>query len=309
MVIRYLLFATVCLFCLCGCQDVAQGENSPGASFHNVSTQPAETVEIGSLDDLMELFEQLNYTTKSWDAGSREVPRLVFDNVDERWKKTSTEIPVALKKQLFFRLMAPLVLIANEQITATRHLIENSRLDDPQLKAVAVHYKIIPDVEKPLKEKHRQALLLRVDILPPSLVLAQAAEESGWGSSRFTIEGNSFFGQWDFSGNGMVPSRQRKELGNYGLARFESPLASVEGYLLNINTHHAYAKLRKLRASIRAKNKPVTGHELAGTLDKYSERGQDYIDSLRKLIRYNSLGSVDEAYLSDGQVIRLVTKE
>jgi uncharacterized FlgJ-related protein len=139
-------------------------------------------------------------------------------------------------------------------------------------------------------------------------VLAQAAEESGWASSRFTIEGNAFFGQWDFSGKGMVPKKQRKELGNYGLARFDSPLASVEGYMFNINTHAAYKKLRTLRAKLRAKDTLLTGMELAGTLDKYSERRQAYIEGLRKMIRFNKLEPVDEAYLSDKRGWRLISK-
>ncbi|MGI2103199.1 glucosaminidase domain-containing protein [Shewanella oncorhynchi] len=91
-------------------------------------------------------------------------------------------------------------------------------------------------------------LLERVDILPPSLVLAQAAKESGWGTSRFAREGNALFGQWDFKGNGMEPRQKRQGLGNYGLARFDTPFASVEGYLLNLNTHNAYQKMRDFRA-------------------------------------------------------------
>lgn len=79
--------------------------------------------------------------------------------------------------------------------------------------------------------------------------------------------------------------------------------------MLNINTHNAYKKLRDLRAKIRTKNKLITGHELAGTLDKYSERGQAYIDGLREMIRFNRLGPVDEAYLSKSHILRLVGKD
>lgn len=143
--------------------------------------------------------------------------------------------------------------------------------------------------------------------MPPSLVLAQAAEESGWATSRFTVEGNAFFGQWDFSGNGMIPKQQRKELGNYGLARFDTPQASVEGYMLNINTNAAYIKLRELRRDLRADSQAITGLELANTLDKYSERGQAYIDGIQQMIRYNKLDQVDAAYLSDNATLHLIT--
>ena len=256
----------------------------------------------------MALFDKLNYNSKSWAAGNREVPRLSFDRVQENWKRTSQKIPVPIKKQVFFRLMAPLVLMANEKVLDARQLATEKSLTDQQLITLAVQYKVIPDTITSLEERQRQELLARVDILPPSLVLAQAAEESGWASSRFTIEGNAFFGQWDFSGKGMIPEKQRKELGNYGLARFDSPLASVEGYMFNINTHTAYQKLRTLRAKLRANGKLLTGIKLAGTLDKYSERGQAYIEGLKKMIRFNKLEPVDEAYLSDKRGWQLISK-
>jgi uncharacterized FlgJ-related protein len=143
-----------------------------------------------------------------------------------------------------------------------------------------------------------------VDTIPPSLSLAQAAEESSWGTSRFAIQGNALFGQWDFSGKGMKPKNQRKELGNYGIARFDTPQQSIEAYILNLNTHRAYKKLRDKRASMRENNIKPTGWELAKTLDKYSERGIHYIESLHSIMRYNKLIPADDAYLwSKGKII------
>ena len=277
-------------------------------SVHPSALTPKD-IYINSFDDLYALFDSLNYNTKSWQAGNRAVPRLTFDTVNERWQTTSNQIPVQEKKRVFFRLMAPLILIANEQILLERQLISAASLDDPKLLALALKYRVIGDSEQSVTEQQRQTLLQNVDAMPPSLVLAQAAEESGWATSRFTVEGNAFFGQWDFSGKGMVPKEQRTELGNYGVARFESPQASVEGYLLNLNTNNAYQKLRTLRAQLRADNKPITGLELAGTLDKYSERGQAYIDGLREMIRYNKLEQTDEAYLSDDAPLHLITPQ
>ncbi|WP_299802034.1 glucosaminidase domain-containing protein [uncultured Shewanella sp.] len=288
------------------------GSDETQTSFIKISderpTKTAKDVRIDSLDELMALFDSLNYTTKSWQEGNREVPRLTFESVSERWQKTSNQIPVQQKKMVFFRLLAPLILVANENILLERRLIESAPLDDVVLQKIAKKYKITKDADTPLTEQQRQTLLEEVDIMPPSLVLAQAAEESGWATSRFTVEGNAFFGQWDFSGKGMIPKQQRKELGNYGLARFDTPLASVEGYMLNLNTNNAYKKLRELRASLRAENKPITGLELAGTLDKYSERGQAYIDGIRQMISYNKLDQVDEAYLSDAAPLHLIPR-
>jgi len=266
-------------------------------------------VEINSLDGLMALFKKHHYTIKDWQSGNREVPRITFDGVSEKWKKTSNHIPVKQKKQVFFRLMAPLVLISNDKILAEREVVKSAPLSSPDLLAIAKKYRVVKDLLSPLTDEQRQQLLQQVDIMPPSLALAQAAEESGWATSRFTEEGNAFFGQWDFSGNGMAPKQQRKELGNYGLARFDSPLDSVEGYMLNINISSAYKKLRALRASLRQENKAITGLELAGTLDKYSERGQAYIDGLRAMIRYNKLEDVDNAYLSNTVLIKLTSAQ
>jgi uncharacterized FlgJ-related protein len=273
---------------------------------YNANSQFVE-VEIRSLDGLMNLFKKHHYTSNDWKNGDREVPRLTFEGVNERWKETSSKIPVKQKKQVFFRLMAPLVLMSNENILAERNIVKSAPLSSKALLDIARKYRLINNEILTLTEKQRQKLLQQVDIMPPSLALAQAAEESGWATSRFTEEGNAFFGQWDFSGKGMTPKQQRKELGNYGLARFDSPLDSVEGYMLNINTTGAYKKLRVLRAKLREKNKAITGLELAGTLDKYSERGQAYIDGLRSMIRYNKLEDVDEAYLSDTILIKLIS--
>ncbi|PKI13089.1 glucosaminidase domain-containing protein [Colwellia sp. 12G3] len=276
-------------------------------SFAHNDQRQFEEIEIHSLDDLMSLFKKHHYTSKDWQNGNREVPRLTFSGVSENWKTTSNQITVKQKKQVFFRLMAPLVLISNENITAEREVIKSAPLSSKILLAIAKKYRLINTTTASLTSDQRQQLLQQVDIMPPSLALAQAAEESGWANSRFTEEGNAFFGQWDFSGKGMTPKQQRKELGNYGLARFDSPLASVEGYMFNINITGAYKKLRVLRAKLRQENKAITGLELAGTLDKYSERGQAYIDGLRSMIRYNKLEDVDEAFLSDTILIKLVS--
>jgi uncharacterized FlgJ-related protein len=283
-------------------------KNSPKPQEAEVNKSPID-VQLGSLDDLMALFDKYEYNSASWAKGNREVPRITFEKVSERWKQTSSDMPVKLKKQVFFRLMAPLVLMSNENILRERELVKTLSLTSPKLIELAIKYRVIKDEAIVLTQAHRTDLLMHVDIMPPSLALAQAAEESGWATSRFAEEGNAFFGQWDFSGKGMRPKQQRKELGDYGLARFDSPLGSVEGYMFNINITGAYEKLRLLRAQLRQENKALTGIELAGTLDKYSERGQAYIDGIREMITYNKLEDVDEAYLSDNHLIHLSAKQ
>ncbi len=251
------------------------------------------------------MFDKYQYTNKEWAQGSREIPRLTFSGISKQWQTQSHKLAVDTKKTVFFRLMAPLILISNEKILKERETAASSPLDSPELIKLALKYRIIKDSKTVLDETLRESLLQRVDILPPSLALAQAAEESGWATSRFALEGNAFFGQWDFTGKGMKPKAQRKELGNYGVARFDSPLDSVEAYMLNLNSGNAYLPLRVLRAELRSSDQKISGYKLAATLDKYSERGQVYAQGLQKMIRYNELAEVDQAYLADNHLVHI----
>jgi len=263
------------------------------------------TIKVEDLSKLKTVLQEYDYTFDDWEKGLQEVPRLTFSGFTAEWNEQLEAVPVENKKSVFFRLMLPLILAANEKVLSEREVVKTSTLDSPTLIALAHKYRVLKEESTSLTEQQKATLLKRVNIIPPSLALAQAAEESGWGSSRFTIEGNAFFGQWDFSGNGIKPKQQRKELGNYGIARFKSPLASVEGYILNINTTSAYQALRDLRAKQVKQNKTLSGLLLASTLIKYSERGEAYIKGLRHLIQYNKLSAMDEAYLSGNRLIYL----
>jgi Bax protein len=136
-------------------------------------------------------------------------------------------------------------------------------------------------------------LLNRVDVVPPSLAMAQSANESAWGTSRFARKGNNFFGQWCFrKGCGLVP-KKRDENKTHEVAAFASPHESVKMYIRNLNSNAAYKSLRDLRAKLRRANKPVTGHALAAGLKHYSERGLEYVKELREMISFNKLARYD----------------
>lgn len=277
------------------------------------SSKSSNTVEVpveftvNSMGDLHSIFEELQYSPENWNNASSEVPRILFNSIGENWVNESPQLPVNIKKSIFFRLMTPLILISNENILREREIVENAPLDAKDLISVALKYHVIKDKKISLTQTERQNLLIRVDILPASLALAQAAEESGWGTSRFALEGNAFFGQWDFSGSGMKPKQHRAKLGNYGVARFDSPFDSVEAYMFNLNTNRSYKDLRLLRAEERTNNHQVSGYNLAQTLTKYSERGEAYADALRHLIHYNKLESIDDMLLSNNKEIYLIT--
>ncbi len=267
------------------------------------------TVESKSYNDVLQLFNEIGYTAEQWQAGIREVPRIEITSIPQRWQEVTRTIPVSDKKNIFFRLTGSGILQANEKILSEReHLLNAINKKDIQenewLASLGVKYKVIKQESDKLDNAAMIELKKRVDIVPPSLALAQAAEESGWGTSRFAIQGNSLFGQWDFSGKGIKPKEQRSELGNYGIAAFESPQDSIEAYMLNLNTHRAYERMRQKRAVFRQQNKEPTGWDLAKTLDKYSERGNDYVKSLHAIMSYNKLNDADQAHLWDkGKIV------
>ena len=142
-------------------------------------------------------------------------------------------------------------------------------------------------------KKEVAELLLRVDQVPASLALAQAAMESAWGTSRFAVQGNNLFGQWCYQkGCGLVPLR-RNAGSTHEVAKFDSVSDAIKSYLKNINTHRAYADLRNDRASLRSAGKPITGHQLAEGLIDYSELREAYVHEIQAVIRINKLSQYD----------------
>ncbi len=191
------------------------------------------------------------------------------------------------------------MLRANELILEERNwlLIRSNQASNPRLDALLEAYRV--------RDGNIEDLISRVDAVPPSLVLAQAAEESGWGTSRFADLGNALFGQWTY-GAGIAPLQRRKEKGQYSIAAFDSPLDSIRAYLQNINSHPAYQELRKVRAAARANGGIASGYDLARTLTKYSERGEDYVHSLHAIMRVNKLAPTDSAYLARTKAVVLL---
>jgi Bax protein len=133
-------------------------------------------------------------------------------------------------------------------------------------------------------------------VIPPSLVLAQAANESAWGTSRFARRGNNLFGQWCFSqGCGLVP-RGRVEGASHEVASFSSPYRSVRSYIQNLNRHPTYQLLRDIRLKARNRDDIASGPSLAAGLLGYSERGEDYVEEIRNMIRHNNLDYYDDDF-------------
>ena len=143
-------------------------------------------------------------------------------------------------------------------------------------------------MEYNVKKVNFNELLVRMDIIPTSIALAQAAKESGWGTSRFALEGNAIFGQWTWSGQGIAPL-DRASNKNHKILKFPILRASVKAYKNNLNTHKSYAKFREKRTDLRKKNKKISGLELTATLNNYAQTGSEYTKILNKFIRQNRL--------------------
>ena len=203
------------------------------------------------------------------------------------------------RKTAFFDYFLPLIDEKNQEIEQTRakllQLSKNTNdigwWDSYKVKELADVYRV---KEFTIEDKVSwQKLLRKVDVLPPSLILAQAANESAWGTSRFAKMGNNYFGQWCFEyGCGLVP-KKRDSGKAHEVAAFDSPQESLASYMQNLNRHEAYKSLRQIRAQLRAKNQNLTGISLAAGLSSYSERGEVYIDELREMITFNKLEQYD----------------
>jgi len=135
-----------------------------------------------------------------------------------------------------------------------------------------------------------------MDEIPVSLAIAQAAKETGWGTSRFAQEGNALFGQWTWSGEGLKPKEADQSQG-HKVMKFNVLQASVRAYQRNINTHSSYKNFRQARAELRDKDKPLDSLILAEYLDKYAETGSQYVEVLKKIINQNKLKDFDDAKL------------
>ena len=281
-----------------------------------------ERVPCRDYNDVLALFNRLGYTQREWQAGIREVPRVYLSDIPDTWRERSDKLAsVTDKKRLFFRVLAPIMLHVNELIAADRTRArtitgklqngESVSFEDQEwLAELAMRYKLSTGPDDPIDPDEYVELLTRVDVIPLSLALAQAASESGWGTSRFAREGNALFGQWTWGNKGMTPAEQRAEtLGDYRVAAFETTALSAYSYTLNLNTGNAYRDLRLRRAELRRQNQRVSGTALAETLLRYSERGQVYVDELKALIRINKLDATDDAYLKDMAVIHIVPAE
>ena len=242
----------------------------------------------------------------SANSGSATVP--VNVSTSQALPDFTTYADVKAKKAAFFGYMLPLIEARNlhiqgqrQQLLAVAERVQDilSAQDTKTLAELAGVYRLA-DADLSSSELIKE-LLVRVDTVPPSLALAQAAVESAWGTSRFAVQANNLFGQWCYEkGCGLVP-KQRNAGAKHEVAKFDNVSNAVDSYTRNINTHRAYQDLRMSRAELRADDETVSGHILAEGLLRYSERGKDYVHELQAVIRINKLAPYDEPKAASSQ--------
>ena len=213
---------------------------------------------------------------------------------------------VKKRKDLFIQIVLPLIIQENNNIRLDRRtlfsIINKSNNTDLEKQWLNKKYK-----QYGVKSKDLSTLKMRMDIIPTSLAIAQAAKETGWGTSRFAQEGNALFGQWTWSGEGLRP-KDAEEGKNHKVMKFNILQASVRAYQRNLNTHSTYKDFRKARAKLRDSNKPLDSMELSKYLNKYAETGNQYVEVLQKIIMQNKLKDFDDAKLlpSSGDLESLI---
>ena len=283
------------LFGLAGCQ-IDQKNSSPVDSAPTIAPDsPIRFAAISpqSRHDLYRYFLEYKY---NWNTVKHGVPPLIVEKFPEDFYELAAG---SERTRIFFLTLLPMILLVNEEIARERNtLLElfarhdgNKPLNDSELEQIATaanYYKIERD---PLTDRRARLLLLnRLDQIPPSLALAQAASESAYGTSRFARLGNNLFGEMVFtaSAKGIMPLN-RPEGAKHRARVFPTLLDSLRAYMHNLNTHPAYQEVRQIRAEIQMRGEDVRGVDLARGLQSYSTRKAAYVDDIRAIIRANNL--------------------
>jgi len=266
------------------------------AADHRFGQQTTQNIRPETTSGLEAFFQALDYNWTELDEG---IPPFILDSIPIDIQTSDT------KKRSFFMGLLPMVLLANQEIEKEREEVlrildrhkagEAQSEDRDRIETISKRYGLRGH---PFTDhRARTRLLHRVNTIPPALVLAQAANESAWGTSRFAQQGNNLFGEWTFKpGTGIVPAG-RPPGETYEVRRFSSLYESIRSYMNNLNRNGAYRKLREIREKKRKEGQPATGIVLANGLQNYSQRGEEYIKEIQAMIRHNKLPRTNQVSL------------
>ena len=243
----------------------------------------------------LKIFENLEYDLKNIRLGQAVKPVYLRKLPKDLKKMKSTQ----KKKDTFIKIIIPLILSENNNILENRKKLfkilakqSNTMGEKVWLKRRFKEYQI--------EKEDIAELKLRMDIVPTSIAIAQAAKESGWGTSRFALEGNAMYGQWTWDKDGIEPTNKDSNQ-EHKILRFPMLQSSVKAYMRNLNTHRGYREFRNQRADLRKTNKNISGLDLVKYLYNYAETGSEYVKILRKIITQNDLTDFDNSVLMNSE--------
>ena len=259
----------------------------------NKSVNKNKTEDYISLDTqvTLKMFDKLKFDLESIRLGQAVKPIYLSKLPKDLNKIKNTQT----KKDTFIKIVMPLILDENDKILEDRKKLfkilgkqSNTMGERVWLKRRFKDYGI--------EKEDIAELKLRMDIVPTSIAIAQAAKESGWGTSRFALEGNAMYGQWTYGDDGIEPS-QKDNSKDHKILKFPMLQSSVKAYMKNLNTHRGYKEFRSERAELRKKNKNISGINLVVYLYNYAQTGTEYVKTLKKIIEQNDLTDFDSSVL------------
>ncbi len=293
-------------------------ENNSKKNFEKVLS--GKELELSPEEKKKITFKDLFFDVFDFDEVPTDTVRLSASTLEQLFKETKYDLddirenkivkPISLdllpneikfiestkkRKELFIKIVLPLILEENNRIKLDRKRLfvilnknNNSKSERNWLNNKFKQYGVV--------NRDLTTLKIRMDEIPVSIAIAQAAKETGWGTSRFALEGNALFGQWTWSGEGIKPAASDSG-SSHKVMKFKVLQASVRAYQRNINTHSSYKEFREERATQRDNNEKLNSLELVNYLDKYAETGKEYTEILIKIIKQNSLIDFDDAKL------------
>ena len=278
-------------------KEIESSEESDEVEFKNlyvdifdINISEQDTVRL-SASTINQLFKDENYTLQDI-RKNKLVKPIKIDLLPSEIKSIEN---VKKRKELFIQIILPLILEENKKIKLERKTLFrilnkniNSEAEKNWLKSKFKQYGVV--------NRDLATLKIRMDEIPVSLAIAQAAKETGWGTSRFAQEGNALFGQWTWTGEGIKPAGSSNDE-THKVMKFKILKASVRAYQRNLNTHKSYKSFRKFRAIQRDVFGKINSLELVNYLDKYAETGEEYTKTLKKIIEQNKLTDFDDAKL------------
>ena len=252
--------------------------------------QPIDSVRL-SASTIEELFKSTNYNLDDV-RKNKLVKPISLTLLPKEIKKIEN---IKKRKDLFIQIILPLVIKENNSIKSDRKKLfnilnksKNTKTENNWLNSKFKQYGVV--------DKDLSTLKIRMDEVPVSIAIAQAAKETGWGTSRFALEGNALFGQWTWTGDGIKPAGADND-STHKVMKFKVLQASVKAYQRNLNTHSTYRDFRSARAELRDQGRKLDSGALSKHLDKYAETGKQYVKILQQIIRQNNLQDFDDAKL------------